>query len=290
MRRVAEGSWLPVESDSGAARPLSTLFLVWSGYRTGSTLLFNLLRFGLDRAGLPYTSDYGLDRLELIGAPELQEPLRLVKIHEELTLDWLENKRSTFRPTVFVALRSARGQLRSLRRLSRISDDLKDTTRLLKLNQLIQEQIFMASASCAIYAFRTDRFLAGEVLRLFRFLNIDNPFWNAMAASLRFSKVGVRRLLRSLFEPGAPSFDHHDPATLWHPHHIGPSISAGFSFVKISPDLREAVMLIDRTSNDLIRAALSSRREERFIPPSGGWAPGDLTGPLQEPQSPGGRD
>jgi hypothetical protein len=192
------------------------LHLVWAGKRTGSTVLFNAIRRILNCEYRALESGYLDDIRTITGA----DPRNVVlKAHSEPKATWFLDQQPR-QTQVFISLRPAVEQARSLHRVFVRPDSGQSLSALLRDNLEIQNEVLKVPDSTRLFSFESDGNLWPQLDSLAKSLGVHRTWGRSIGDYVRLSKFFNRLQTYRLFG-SSKDFDvmHHE--THWHANHIG---------------------------------------------------------------------
>jgi hypothetical protein len=196
---------------------------VWSGYRTGSTALYNLASKALSKSSISHLRGFIGEAKVLSSGVGDPENTLLVKAHETLTAVDVSHLGSSKSLLILVALRPGREVARSWKHLSSESKQTRTVDEILATNIEIQKEILKLHENFPILVFSWHSQRINQISVLLRNLSGSGPsICNALSLLVMTSKPWNR--IESFLESRGEKFfsfkDGHAPGTLWHSGHI----------------------------------------------------------------------
>jgi hypothetical protein len=233
--------------------------IVWTGYRTGSTALFNLASRILSLAGTSHTKGYIGEESDNLFSEAKTVSLSVVKAHEELNAKDLSSRESPESILILVSVRPAKEIAQSWGDLAHRSQNTRHIDDILTANISIQKQILQLPSSfeVQIFSWSSHRFRqlkqiaskiqgknTGLINLLYLLVTTSKP-WNFF---LSFFESRKARL--------GDFSDGHAHGTLWHASHIRSPISSAFlsqATTQIFPEhTNDLIQALDETTSKII--------------------------------------
>jgi hypothetical protein len=240
-------------------RPQKDKIIVWTGYRTGSTALFNLASRVLSLAGTSHTKGYIGEESDNLFSEEKTVLLSVVKAHEELNAKDFSSRESPESILILVSVRPAQEIAQSWGDLAHRSKNTRQIDDILTANINIQKQILQLPPSFEVqiiswssHRYRQLKQIASKIqgkntglINLLYLLVTTSKLWNFF---LSFFESRKARL--------GDFSDGHAHGTLWHASHIKSPISSAFlseATTKKFPDhTNDLIQDLDETTSQII--------------------------------------
>lgn len=234
-------------------------YIVWTGYRTGSTALYNLVSLVLSLAGTRHTKGYAGEESDNLFREKKTVTPFIVKAHEELNAEVLSSRESPESILILVSVRPAKEIAQSWIDLAYRSQNTRQADEILAANIKIQKEILQLPPRFEVHiiSWRSRRYrqlrqitskIQGKKAGLIKVLYLlvtTSKTWNFFRSMLESRKNRLRNFS-----------DGHTLGTLWHASHMKtPIISALFSesSTKMFPERTNVLIQdLDATTQEII--------------------------------------